>query len=272
MTRSFTLGRVLLLVWLVLLALVIGFPIYTTLVSSVLPPGDVASGQLIPWPDRLTLDNFVRALAVVPFESQYVVSVVVTVCQAGMQLVTASLAAYALVFPTWRARGIAFALIIATLAIPGESLIIPNYQLVTSLGLRDTIPGIFLPFLAAGYPIFLLRQAFLSVPREIWEAARLDGCGDLRTLVTIILPITRPQVTTAALWSALAAWNGYFWPLLITDSPTNRTIQVGIAQLVSAESTSPSVVAAGTVLVLLPTLVLVIAGHRFLLRGLGSER
>lgn len=261
-----------LIIWLTIVAVIIVFPVYVTLASSVLPTSDIAKGRIIPGPGHFTFDNFAQALRVVPFESQYVVSVMVTVLQAGMQLVTSALAAYALVFPSWRGKGIAFVLIIATLAVPGESLIIPNYQLVTSLGLRDTILGIAVPFLAAGYPIFLLRQAFLTVPREVWEAAKLDGCGDFRTLLRIVLPMTRPQVTTAAMWSALAAWNGYFWPLLITDTPVNRTIQVGIAQLVSSESTSPSVIAAGTVLVLIPTLILVIAGNRFLLRGLGSSR
>ncbi|GAA2298034.1 carbohydrate ABC transporter permease [Streptomyces violaceusniger] len=252
--------------WLVALTVVIGFPVYVTLLTGLLPPQDVAHGTLLP--TRLTLDNFREALRNVPFGQQYVVSVLVTALQTGGQLLTSSLAAYALVFPRWRGRAVAFAVIVATLAIPGESLVIPNYELVTGLGLRDSLLGITLPFLAAGYPVFLLRQAFLTLPREVWEAARLDGCGDLRCLFLVVLPMARPQVTAATLWSALAAWNGYFWPLLITDSPDRRTVQVGISQLVNAESTSPGVIYAGTTLVLLPTLLLVIVGQRFLLRGL----
>ena len=145
---------------------------------------------------------------------------------------------------------------------------IPNYELVSQFGLRNTILGVVVPFLAAGYPIFLMRQAFAAVPIEIWEAARLDGSGDIRTLFTVIMPSCRPQVTTAVIWSALAAWNGFFWPLLITDTAAARTIQVGISQLATSESSTPSVIFAGAILVVLPTIALVIGAQRFLINGL----
>jgi len=264
-------GSVLRWVWLSLLVVVICFPVYVTVVTALLPRADVAAGQLFPTPGDLTLDNVRAALRAVPLGSQYVVSVAVTVLQTVAQLTFAALAAYGLVFPRWRGRGIAFALILATLAIPGESSVIPNFELVTDLGLRDTLIGIVIPFLAVGYPVFLLRQAFLQLPGEVWEAARLDGCSNLRCLVSIILPMARPQLFTAAMWCALAAWNGYFWPLLITDSPDRRTVQVGLAQLVTGEITAPAVIYAGTLIVLLPTLLLVLLGQRFLVRGLASR-
>jgi len=128
--------------------------------------------------------------------------------------------------------------------------------------------GVVFPYLAAGYSIFLLRQAFAAIPGEIWEAARLDGCGDVRALFAVVMPACRPQVTTAVMWSALAAWNGFFWPLLITDSANARTIQVGLSQLVTSEGASPSVIFAGTALVVAPTIILVIAAQRFLVNGL----
>lgn len=264
-------GSVLRWVWLAAVVVVVTFPVYVTVVTALLPPGDVASGRIVPVPDRLTLANVRHALDSAPLSRQYLVSVAVTVLQSAAQLTTAALAAYALVFPRWRGRGIVFALVLATLAFPGESLVIPNFELATALGLRDTLLGIVIPYLAAGYAVFLLRQAFLALPRETWEAARLDGCGDLRALVHVILPMARPQLVTAAMWCALSAWNGYFWPLLITDSPQRRTIQVGLAQLVVDQATSPAVIYAGTLLVLLPTLVLVLFGQRFLVRGLASR-
>ncbi|GAA4140686.1 carbohydrate ABC transporter permease [Leifsonia shinshuensis] len=253
---------------LVVLALLIAFPIYLTFVSGFFRTGAFVRSGLFPPPADFTLDNFTAALTAIPLGQQYLTSIVVMVLQTLGQLVTSALAAYALVFPKWRGRGIAFALVIATLAIPGESLVVPNYQLVSSLGLRDTVFGIIIPYLAFGYPIFLLRQAFASLPREIWEASRLDGCGDLRTLLLVVLPACRSQVTTAIMWSALFAWNGFFWPLLITDSPVNRTVQVGLSQLVSSESTAPATIFAGTALVLLPTVILVIVSQRFLLSGM----
>ncbi|MER8072904.1 carbohydrate ABC transporter permease [Streptomyces sp. NPDC094034] len=257
--------------WLGLVVVVVAFPVYVTVVTALLPPADVAAGRLVPLPDRLTLDNVRTALGSAPLAQQYMVSVAVTAVQAAAQLTTAALAAYALVFPRWRGRGGAFALVLATLAFPGESLVIPNFQLVSGLGLRDTLLGIVIPYLAAGYAVFLLRQAFLALPREVWEAARVDGCGDLRALLFVILPMARPQLVTAAMWCALSAWNGYFWPLLITDSPQRRTIQVGLSQLVVDQVTAPAVIYAGTLLVLLPTLLLVLFGQRFLVRGLAAR-
>lgn len=249
-------------------AAVIFLPVYISFVSAFTPTGEITRNGIIPNPRRLTLDNFAQAATTVPLLRQYVVTVAVVSLQTFAQIFIAALAAYALVFPRWRGRGVAFGLVLVSLAIPGESIVIPNYELVSSLGLRDTVLGVALPYLAAGYPIFLLRQAFAAVPTEIWEAAKLDGCGDLRALFVVVMPTCRPQVTTAVIWSALAAWNGFFWPLLITDSAKARTIQVGISQLASAEVGSPSVIFAGTVLVVIPTMVLVIGAQRFLVNGL----
>lgn len=253
---------------LVALGVLVLFPVYLTFVSGFFRTGAFVRSGIFPPLSDITLDNFVAALRAIPLGQQYLTSLVVVVLQTLGQLITSALAAYALVFPKWRGRGIAFALVIATLAIPGESLVVPNYQLVSGLGLRDTVFGIIVPYLAFGYPIFLLRQAFASLPREIWEASRLDGCGDLRTLALVVMPACRSQVTTAIMWSALFAWNGFFWPLLITDSPANRTVQVGLSQLVSSESTAPAAIFAGTALVLVPTVILVIVSQRFLLTGM----
>ncbi|MEV6167958.1 carbohydrate ABC transporter permease [Streptomyces sp. NPDC051954] len=257
--------------WLGAIVVVVAFPVYVTVVTALLPPADVVAGRLVPVPGRLTLDNVRAALDSAPLGRQYGVSVAVTVLQSAAQLVTAALAAYALVFPRWRGRGLVFALVLATLAFPGESVVIPNFETVNGMGLRDTLAGIVVPYLAAGYAVFLLRQAFLALPREVWEAARLDGCGEMRTLLHVVLPMARPQVITAGMWCALSAWNGYFWPLLITDSPSRRTVQVGLAQLVVDQATSPAVIYAGTLVVLLPTLLLVLFGQRFLVRGLAAR-
>ncbi|WP_234442935.1 carbohydrate ABC transporter permease [Streptomyces cellulosae] len=250
------------------LAAIVFLPVYVSYVSAFTPNGEMARSGIVPNPAHVTLANFRAAATAVPLLREYVVSIGVVTLQTVGQLLTGALAAYALVFPRWRGRRIAFGLVLVTLAIPGETIVIPNYELVGSIGLRNTILGVVIPYLAAGYPIFLLRQAFAAVPVEIWEAARLDGAGDIRALFTIIIPTCRPQVTNAVIWSALAAWNGFFWPLLITDTAAARTIQVGISQLAASEAGSPSVIFAGAVLVVVPTMLLVIFAQRFLINGL----
>ena len=250
------------------LAVVVFLPVYISFISAFTRSGSIATSGIIPAFSDLTLRNFREASTAVPLGAQYLVSVGVVVLQTAGNLITGALAAYALVFPRWRGRRIAFALVLVTLAVPAESVVIPNYEFVSSLGLRDTILGVVIPYLAAGYPIFLLRQAFAAVPTEIWEAARLDGAGDIRALFGVILPSCRPQVTTAVIWSALAAWNGFFWPLLITDTASARTIQVGISELAASEVGNPPVIFAGAVLVVVPTMLLIIFAQRFLINGL----
>ncbi|MFL5999273.1 MAG: carbohydrate ABC transporter permease [Streptomyces sp.] len=249
-------------------AAVVFLPVYVSFVGAFTPNGEFARSGILPRPADVTLGNFHEALTAIPLVHEYFVSVGVVTLQTLGQLLTGALAAYALVFPRWRGRKIAFVLVLVTLAIPAESIVIPNYELVSSIGLRNTILGVVIPYLAAGYPVFLLRQAFAAVPTEIWEAARMDGAGDIRALFTIIMPACRPQVTNAVIWSALAAWNGFFWPLLITDTAAARTIQVGISQLSASEAASPAVIFAGAVLVVVPTILLVIFAQRFLINGL----
>ncbi|MDH6622264.1 ABC-type glycerol-3-phosphate transport system permease component [Streptomyces sp. LBL] len=263
-----SIGTIIRFLAVLVLAAVVFLPVYVSFVSAFTPNGEMARSGIVPNPAHVTLRNFHEATTAIPLLREYLVSVGVVTLQTVGQLLTGALAAYALVFPRWRGRRLAFGLVLVTLAIPGESIVIPNYELVSSIGLRDTVLGVVIPYLAAGYPIFLLRQAFAAVPFEIWEAARLDGAGDLRALFTIIMPTCRPQVTNAIIWSALAAWNGFFWPLLITDTAAARTIQVGISQLAASEAGSPSVIFAGAVLVVVPTMLLVIFAQRFLINGL----
>jgi ABC-type glycerol-3-phosphate transport system permease component len=267
--RPVTAGQAVRVALTVAAAVVVGFPFYYTVLGSLESARDLAGGTLLP--HSLTLANFRTALHQVSFGHQYLVSVAVTVVQTTAEVVTSALAAYALVFTRWPGQRIVLALIVGTLAVPGDALVIPNYVTVTGLGLTNTILGITLPYLAAGYTTFLLRQAFLAFPHEVWEAARLDGSGHLRCLRQVVLPMTRGAVTTAAVWSALAAWNGYFWPLLITDRDSARTIQVGLGELTNSELTDPGALLAGVALVLIPTLILVVAGQRVLLSGLARN-
>lgn len=267
-TRVPSVGTIIRFLAVLVAAAIVFLPVYVSFVSAFTNNGSIARSGLIPNPSEFTLDNFHDAVSSVPLFSGYLVSIAVVTIQTLGNVITGALAAYALVFPRWRGRGLAFALVLITLAVPGEALVIPNYELVSQVGLRNTVLGVALPYIAAGYVIFLLRQAFAAVPTEIWEASKLDGAGDIRALFTVIMPACRPQVTTAIIWGALAAWNGFFWPLLITDNASSRTVQVGISQLAASESSSPATIFAGAVLVVVPTIALVIVAQRFLVNGL----
>ncbi len=184
------------------------------------------------------------------------------------QVVTSALAAYAFVFLPLRKRGLWFGLFLSTMMIPFEAIIIPNYLTVSTWGLKNTVAGLALPFLASGFGTFLLRQSFLGFPTELRDAARVDGAGHLRFLWSILLPLSRPTLAALGIYSALSAWNMYFWPLLVTEAPSDQTIQIGIGQLQTSDGQDPGLVLAGVVLALIPTLLLVVFGQRFIVRGL----
>jgi sn-glycerol 3-phosphate transport system permease protein len=252
-----------------LLFLVVLFPVYYGLVGSFMGERDTNSFPPALWPTHgLFPENYGNALGIIPLGNQYLTSVLQTLVITVAQLVTSLLAAYAFVFLPLRWRGFWFAVFLSTMMIPFEAIIIPNYLLISNLGLKDTIAGLTLPFLATGFGTFLMRQSFLSFPMELRDAARVDGAGHLRFLTSILVPLSRPSLAALGIWSALSAWNQYFWPLLATEDPKHQTIQIGISQLQSSDSDSPGMVLAGVMLALFPTLLLVIFGQRFIVRGL----
>jgi sn-glycerol 3-phosphate transport system permease protein len=276
-SRSSRQGRAPVLTYLLLglLFVVLLFPVYYGVIGSFMGPTDINTFPAKLWPTHGFVGaNYANALDVIPLARQYLNSLAVALLVVLGQLVTSVLAAYALVFLRLPGRRYWFALLLSTMMIPWEAIIIPNYLAMAQLGLINTIAALALPYLAAGFGVFLLRQAFLTFPMELRDAARVDGVGNLGFLWRILVPLTRPTLAALGVWSFLSAWNMYFWPLLITQAPENQTIQIGIAQLQSVDANDPGMVLAGVVLALLPTLALVLFGQRFIVRGLtaGSGR
>jgi ABC-type glycerol-3-phosphate transport system permease component len=184
------------------------------------------------------------------------------------QLITASLAAYAFAFIDFKWRDFFFLLFLSTMMIPWEATIIPNYLFIQSIGWTDTFQGLAVPFMATGFGTFLLRQFFLKIPHELQDAATIDGCGSFRFLVTIVLPLARPALGTLAVYSFLQTYNQYLWPLFVTNDPSMRTVQIGIALLQDEERLMINVIMAGVIFILIPTLTLFVVSNRQLIRGL----
>lgn len=264
-----TVGRVLTYIALAIGAIVVLFPVYYAIVGSFMGPSDVNSYPASLWPlDGWRAENFIDALGAIPLGRQYLNTVVMAGLITLGQLITSVLAAYALVFLPMRWRSFWFALFLATMMVPAEAIIIPNYLTITGAGLINTMPALVLPFLAHGFGVFLLRQAFLSFPIELSDAARIDGAGHLRFLLAVLIPLSKPTLAALGIWSFLSAWNMYFWPLLVTQTPQMQTIQIGITQLRSADNSNSGLVLAGTVMAIIPTVLLLVFGQRFIVRGL----
>jgi sn-glycerol 3-phosphate transport system permease protein len=256
--------------WLGIAAVVLLFPVLLTVLGGFLP-----SSSLLHQPPQLfggdwTTDNYVEAWnqPVVPLAPAFANSLFVGLAIMAGHLVTSCLAAYALVFLRTPLRTPVFWLFLATIMVPYESIVVPNALFIRALGIGDNRLSLVLPFLANGFGVFLLRQAFLQFPRELREAALIDGCGHLRFLFTILLPASRPAITAIAVWSFLQGWNMYFWPLIISSSNNSlNTLQTAVFALKSNEGGSPAVLLAGITITLVPTLLLVIFGQRWLVRG-----
>jgi sn-glycerol 3-phosphate transport system permease protein len=217
-------------------------------------PGEFSTRFVLAAP--LTLDNFVRAWQAAPFARYFVNTTVLVTMVLAAQLVLVTLAAYAFARFEFPGRGVLFALVLLQLMIMPDVLIVENYRTMTALGIKDTILAIGLPYMASAFGIFLLRQTFKTVPRELDEAARVEGCGPLAVLWKVYVPLARPVYLAYALVSVSYHWNNFLWPLIITNSVESRPLTVGL-QVFSAtdQGIDWSIITAATLLTTAPLLV-----------------
>ena len=204
----------------------------------------------------LTLENFARAWNAAPFARYFVNTVILCALILAAQLVLCTLAAYAFARFAFPGRALLFALVLLQLMVTPDVLIVENYRTMSALGLRDTIIAIGLPYMASAFGIFLLRQTFKTVPAELDEAARVEGCSPLQVLWKVYVPLARPVYLAYALVSVSYHWNNFLWPLIITNSVEARPLTVGL-QVFSAtdQGIDWSIVTAATLLTTAPLLV-----------------
>jgi sn-glycerol 3-phosphate transport system permease protein len=204
----------------------------------------------------LTLANFARAWGYAPFARHFLNTVILVSMVLGAQLVLCTLAGYAFARFEFAGRDVAFALVLLQLMIMPEVLIVENYRTMSRLGLVDTIVGIGLPYMASAFGIFLLRQTFKTIPRELEEAARVEGCSWLGVLWRVYVPLARPTYIAYALVSVSYHWNNFLWPLIVTNSVETRPLTVGLAIFGAPESgVDWSVISAGTLMAVAPLLL-----------------
>lgn len=257
-------------VWLIIAAVLLLFPVLLTVVGGFVEPFALVHQPPGLFSGHYTLGSYHTALTqrVVPLLPAFANSLFVALVIMAGHLVTSCLAGYALVFPRIPLRTPLFWLFLATIMIPYEAIVVPNALFVRVLGLGDQRAALVLPFLANGFGVFLMRQAFRQFPVELHQAAQLDGCGHLRFLTRIVLPLVRPSLTALAVWSFLQGWNMYFWPLIISSTNNSlNTLQTAVFALKNNEQSAPDLQLAGIAITLIPTLLLVLFGQRWLVRG-----
>ncbi|MEJ8851789.1 carbohydrate ABC transporter permease [Variovorax rhizosphaerae] len=204
----------------------------------------------------LTLDNFARAWAAAPFARYFLNTTLLVGMILAVQLVLATLAAFAFARYEFRGKNIAFALVLVQLMIMPDILLVENYKSMARLGLVDTLVAIGLPYFASAFAIFLLRQTFMGIPKELDEAARVEGASAMQTLWRVYVPLAKPVYTAFALVSASFHWNNFLWPLIITNSVNARPLTVGLQVFSSVDQgVDWSVITAATLMTSAPLLI-----------------
>ena len=252
------------------MAFVILLPLLYALSIAFMPSGELFTMELNLVPKNPTLSNFRDALVNVPLLRFILNSFIMAGCITIGQIITCSLSAFAFSFLEFKGKGILFAIVMATMMVPGEATIISNYLTVGNLGMLDTYGVLIVPYLTSAMGIFLFRQFYMTFPISLYESAKLDGCNNLKFIIKILLPLTKSAIGAMGVYTFINAWNMYIWPLLVTGSDKMRTVQIGISMLDSVDSQSITLMIAGVVIVIIPSISIFILGQKQLIRGMFS--
>ncbi len=257
---------------LVALALLVLVPILWMISTSFKTQLDAAtSTSLVPHP--VTLDSY-RPLTAwggkSPVVRWFFNSVVTATVTTALVVSTAALAAYALARFTFRGRGIVFSLVIATLFLPGFVFLIPTYLISDSLGILDSLLALMLPPVGGAFGVFFLRQFFLGLPRELEEAARIDGASDVRIFASVMLPLAQPALSTIAVITFLASWNDFLWPVYALSTTSTLTLPAGLPLLQSAYIANQPLIMAGAVIASVPALLVFVFFQRKIIESVAT--
>jgi multiple sugar transport system permease protein len=217
-----------------------------------------------PW----ELDNYTGSLAAAPFGRYYLNTLFVSTGITLGVLVTSSLTGFGLAKYRFRGRRVVFALVVATLMVPFQTLLIPLFLIVKNLGWLDTYKALIVPFTVQGFGIFFMRQYIISIPDSLLDAARLDGVSEWRLYRDIIVPLSKPALAALGVFTFVSSWNLFLWPLVTSSTPDHWTVQVGIADFYQRFAPKPHLLMASAALAMIPMIILFLTLRRFLTTGL----
>jgi multiple sugar transport system permease protein len=219
-------------------------------------------------PEEWRLDGYIGAFQSAPFGRYYFNSLFAASAVTLGQLVTCSLAAYAFARIEFRGREVVFLLFLGTMMIPGQVTMIPTFMILYWIGWIDTYAALIVPGLASAFGTFLLRQFFLTIPKDLEDAAMIDGCGRLRILWNVIIPLAKPALATLAIFTFMAVFNDFLWALIVVSSEEMRTVQLGLAIFQDQFTTEWDRLMAGSVVATLPILIVFFFAQKYFIRGI----
>lgn len=222
-------------------------------------------------PDPIDGSAYERLFTQVPILRWVLNSVGVSLAVTFLQVLSSAMAAYAFTRLNFRGRNAVFVLFLATLMVPFQVMVVPLFIELRYLGLLDTYAGLIIPEMAMPFGVFLLRQAFLGLPRELEEAAFMDGAGHIRNFFTLVLPLSKPAIATVAVFSFMGSWNNFLWPLIIINSPDLMTLPLGLSSLSSRFVTDWNLLLAGATISVLPIVAVFLFAQRYVLQGVAMS-
>ena len=249
-------------------ALVWFFPLLWMISKTFTPAADILGKARQFFPTTPTLENLQAVWNNWPFATWLVNSFIVTVCAVAISLVVALFAGFSFARLRWPGRDIVFLMFLAGMFIPWEVNAIPLYFIMNKFGLLNTYPGLFLPMTAMPVGLFLLRQFFINIPKEVEEAARVDGCGSLGVLLRILVPMTLPALGALAIFVFLFSWNEFFWSLICLQGSKRLTVPIGLKMIMGAQNIEYGLLFGASFLAMMPSLVVFLLLRRQIIRGI----
>jgi multiple sugar transport system permease protein len=247
------------------------FPFIYMFLSSLKPSAEVVQVPPTLWPSEVRWSNYLEVLNIVPLGTQLINTIIVTVLVVLGWVLTSVLAGYAFARLEFPGREWLFGAYLATLMVPFAVLIVPMYRLMLVFGWVDRLEALIIPWLFTAYGTFLLRQFFMSVPRDLEDAALIDGASHWGILFRIFLPLARPAIATLATFAFLYAWNSFLWPLIIISSPARKVVTQGLVDLQALYAARVDLIMAGSTLAVLPTLIVFLFAQRYFIEGIATS-
>ncbi|PZF69253.1 carbohydrate ABC transporter permease [Curtobacterium sp. MCPF17_047] len=250
---------------------VMAFPFLWQIIMALSTNAQVTAPTPTFWPGELQWGNFVRVFDRLPFLSQLGTSIWVTLIRTAAQIVLCTLAGYAFARMRFRGRALILGIVLSILLVPSQVYLISQYQIVQGLGWLDTLAGIVAPGLFSAFGTFLMRTAFLNMPAELEEAARMDGANPFQTFWRIMLPLARPSISVLAITTVLWSWNELLWPLVVSTRAEDMPLAAGLATLSSDRTIDYPLLMAASLMAMAPVLIMFIVLQRRVIDGLASS-
>lgn len=262
-----------LLIYLILIvgATLIVLPYIWILLTALKSPEEVFSKPMVIIPQKLRWDNFLQVLKLTHFKRYVFNSVIVTAAITIGELITTILAAFAFSNLNFKGKDIIFTILLATMMVPGEVLLIPNFVTLSKLRWINTYKALIIPWCTSVFSIFFLRQYFLGIPKQLYYAAKVDNCSDFKYLIQIMLPIARPAVITIALLKVINSWNSFMWPLIVTNNEEMRTLPIVLSKFSTEVGMDYHILMAASIIIILPMLIIFVLMSKYIINGVSSS-